>query len=189
MTVGRFHVLVEILERHSSFFRRGDGSVASGFGPDERGRFRGAAGRLSPARLSQPATVLISSRSLFNFRIVGGGPLKTETVSLRFSPVAVHVSNFRSEEPVRLHVDLMGSAVIHAQRARSAANVHAQGFPGEGLLEDSLAEVSGEEQSVWATGAERGEEPQVGDGEVLRLVGDYEVEWEFLLLAIAAARS
>ena len=76
----------------------------------------------------------------------------------------------------------MGGAVVDAQGARAAANVHAQRFPGEGLLEDPLAEVAGEEQGVGTIPAQGGEEPQLGDADVLRLVHDREVEGRFLLL-------
>jgi hypothetical protein len=57
----------------------------------------------------------------------------------------------------------------------AAADVDAERLPGERLLEDALAEVAGEEQAV-GSGAQRGEEAQLGDADVLRLVDDGEVE-------------
>ncbi len=62
--------------------------------------------------------------------------------------VAVHIGHLRPEQPVRLHADLVGGAVVDAQGAGAAADVHAEGLPGERLLEDALAEVAGEEQRV-----------------------------------------
>ena len=62
--------------------------------------------------------------------------------------VAVHVGHLRAEQAVRLHADLVGGAVVDAQGARAAADVHAEGLPGERLLEDALPEVAGEEERV-----------------------------------------
>ena len=96
--------------------------------------------------------------------------------------VAIHIRHFRPEQPIRLHADLVGGAIVDAQRAGSAANIHAKGFPGERLLEDALAEVAGEKQAFGRSAPERGEESQVRDGDVLRLVNDREVEWRILAL-------
>jgi hypothetical protein len=54
--------------------------------------------------------------------------------------------------------------------SRPAADVDAERPPREGLLEDSLAEVTGEEEAVGTPLSERGEEPQVSHAHVLRLV-------------------
>jgi hypothetical protein len=44
-----------------------------------------------------------------------------------------------------LLADLVRRAVVDAQGAGAPANVHAEGFPGEWLLEDALAKVTGKE--------------------------------------------
>ena len=90
--------------------------------------------------------------------------------------VAVHIRHDRPEQPVGLHADLVGGAVVDAQGARAAANIHAERLPRERLLEDALAEVAGEEERVGAASAQGGKEPQVGDADVLRLVHDRKVE-------------
>ena len=70
----------------------------------------------------------------------------------------------------------MGGAVVDPQGERSPADVDPQGAPGERRLEDPLAEVTGEEQSVRAPGAEGGQEAQLGHSDVLRLVHHAELE-------------
>jgi hypothetical protein len=50
------------------------------------------------------------------------------------------------------------------------------GFPREGLLEDALAQVAGEEQAVGAPLAERSQEAQFSHIQIRRLVDDREVE-------------
>ena len=96
--------------------------------------------------------------------------------------VAIHVGHDRAEQTVRLRADLVGGAIVDAQGARAPADVDAEGLPGEGLLEDALAEVAGEKESVGSTAAQGGEEPEMGDADVLRLVHDREVEDHLLAL-------
>ena len=69
----------------------------------------------------------------------------------------------------------MRGPVVHLQDARAAADVDAEGPPGEGLAEDALADVAGEEEAG-ASGGERGEEAELGDAQVLGLVDDGGVE-------------
>lgn len=68
--------------------------------------------------------------------------------------VFVDVDNGRAEQPVCLDANLVGGAVVDAERAGSAADVDAEGIPGEGLLEDPLAKVAGEEEGIGSVGAE-----------------------------------
>ena len=113
--------------------------------------------------------------------MVGGGPLNTETVSLRFSLVAIHVGHYGAEQAVRLRADLVGGAVIDAQGSRTPTDVHSEGLPREGLLEDALPEVAGKKQSVGSIGTQGGKEPKVGDADILRLVHHREVERHLLV--------
>ena len=57
--------------------------------------------------------------------------------------VAVHVAGLGIEQLIGLAADLVGGAVVDAQRARAAADVYADLGPGEGLLDDALAEIPG----------------------------------------------
>src|SRR5690606_35852833 len=90
--------------------------------------------------------------------------------------VAVNVRDFGAQQAVGARPDLVRRAVVDAQRARASSYVNAEGQPGEGLLEDALAEVAGEEEAVATPGAESCQEAQLGDAEVLRLVHDCVVE-------------
>ena len=69
----------------------------------------------------------------------------------------------------------MRGAVVDAQGSGAAADVDAEGLPGERLLEDPLAEVAGEKEAVRAI---RPVPPgnELGDAEVLCFVDDGEVE-------------
>ena len=110
----------------------------------------------------QSPTVLISSLSFSREEIVGGGPLNTETVSLPVFPVAIHIRHHRAEQAIGLRADLVGRAVIDAQGAGSSPDVHAESFPGEGLLENALPKVTGEEQSIGPISTQGGEETAHG---------------------------
>ena len=107
---------------------------------------------------------------------MGGGPLNTETVSLRSSLLP---STSVTAEPRRrsaCSANLVGGAVINAQGARTPPYIDAQGLPREGLLEDALPEVAGEKESVWPTCPQGGKEPDMGDADILRFVHDREVK-------------
>ena len=90
--------------------------------------------------------------------------------------VAIHVGHDGAEQAIRLRADLVRGAIVDAQSARAAANIDAERLPRERLLEDALAEVAGKEQRIGTAAAQRGQEPQVGDADILRLVHDREVE-------------
>jgi hypothetical protein len=66
-------------------------------------------------------------------------------------------------------------SVIDAQGGRPPTHLDAEGFPGEGLLEDTLAEVAGEKKSIGAAGAESGQEAQLLDANILRLIDNGEL--------------
>ena len=70
----------------------------------------------------------------------------------------------------------MRGAVIHSQGPRSTAYVNAEGLPGEGLLEDTLAEVASEEEGVGAVGPQGSQKTEMGNADVLGFVNDGEVE-------------
>src|SRR6266481_1096214 len=62
--------------------------------------------------------------------------------------IAIHVGYDRGEEAVRLGADLVGGAVVDPQGARATSDVHADGFPRERLLEDTLTQIASEEKGV-----------------------------------------
>jgi len=70
-----------------------------------------------------------------------------------------------------------GSAVVDAERVRSAADINAEREPRERLLEDALTAVASKEQAVRAGVNERGEKPQFGDSDILRLIDHGKIEW------------
>ena len=55
--------------------------------------------------------------------------------------------------------------------------------PREQLLEDALAKIAGKEQAVRPAGTERREEPQMRDGDILRLVDQDVIEMTVELVA------
>ena len=72
--------------------------------------------------------------------------------------VAVDVAHLGRQVQVGLAADLVRGAVVDTQGARSSAHVDAERQPREGRLEDALAEVAGEEQSLFRLTLECGEE-------------------------------
>src|ERR1700685_4051956 len=52
--------------------------------------------------------------------------------------VAVNIRDFRSQQSVCLHSDLVRRAVVDVEGARAAADLNAQRFPGERLLKNAL---------------------------------------------------
>src|SRR5271166_1968949 len=62
----------------------------------------------------QLPTNAASSLSLLSDRTTAGGPLNTETVSLRSSSLPSTSGHAWAEKPVRLSADLVGCAVIDA---------------------------------------------------------------------------
>ena len=93
----------------------------------------------------------------------------------RLSRDAVRVGLLWIEQAVCALADLVRRPVVDVQVPRPTADVDAERPPGERLLEDALPEVAGKEQRVRAILGERGEEPEMGDAHVLRLVDDDEV--------------
>ena len=66
--------------------------------------------------------------------------------------------------------DLVRRAVVDAQRERAAADIEAQRLPGEGLLKDALAKITGEEEAIAAPRSQGGEEPCLSHAKILRLI-------------------
>jgi hypothetical protein len=64
----------------------------------------------------------------------------------------------------------MRHAVIHLQRLRASADIHAEPEPRERLLKDPLAEIAREEQRIVTRGRDRRQQPQLGYPHVLRLI-------------------
>jgi hypothetical protein len=94
--------------------------------------------------------------------------------------VAIDIRDFRAQEPISLFADLVRGPVIDLQGSGPAADVHAQGLPGKGLLEDPLAQVAREEQGIGPRRAQRRQEAKLGHADVLGFVYHCEVEgWVF----------
>ena len=68
--------------------------------------------------------------------------------------VAVDVGAFRPEQSVGLRPDLVGGSVVDPQCPGTLLDVDPQRLPREGLLEDPLPQVTREEQTVRAIGAD-----------------------------------
>ena len=66
--------------------------------------------------------------------------------------------------------NLMGRSVVDAQGERAAADIKAQRLPGERLLKDALAEITGEEETIVAPCCEGGEKPRFCYTKILCLV-------------------
>ena len=62
--------------------------------------------------------------------------------------IAINIGDDGAEQPVGLCAYLVRRPVVHAQGARTAADVDAKGLPGERLLEDALPKVAGKEQTI-----------------------------------------
>ena len=77
------------------------------------------------------------------------GRCKAEDCAAADVRVAVDVAHLGRQEQVGLAANLVRGAVVDAQGARPAAHVDAEREPGERRLEDALAEVAGEEQSLF----------------------------------------
>jgi hypothetical protein len=75
--------------------------------------------------------------------------------------------------------DLVRRAVINAQSVGTAANIDAERFPGEGLLEYPLAEIAGQEHPVGSRCSNSSQEAQLGNADILRLIDDGEIEHPF----------
>src|SRR5271168_1369513 len=90
----------------------------------------------------------------------------------------IHVPDRRRKQPIGDAADLVGGAVIHFERRRSTAHVDPEILPGKRLLEYALAEITGEEDAVRARRRDRGEQPQLGNAEVLRFV-DHDMRERF----------
>jgi hypothetical protein len=68
------------------------------------------------------------------------------------------------------------SAISGPKSPRTAADIDSQTLPGEGLLEDALPDVAGEEERIRTLSTHRRNEAQLGDAQVLGLIHDREVE-------------
>ena len=97
---------------------------------------------------SHEPTASCSSSGLSSTVSTGVGPLKTETVPVRFSVMPSTSDTSGAEQEVGLRSDLVRGTVVDPQRAGTAANVNAERLPGERLLEDPLAQVAGEEEAI-----------------------------------------
>ena len=120
------------------------------------------------------ALVVVALLAALGFASVA--PAMVAAVALLVVDIAVRIRDFRVQQSIGLRTNLMRGPVIHPQRARSSANVDAELLPREGLLEDALAEIAGEEEAVGTATAEGGQKAQLGDADVLRLVDDDVVE-------------
>ena len=86
--------------------------------------------------------------------------------------IPVGVGDFGAEEPVGMGADLVRGAIVDPEGSRAASNVHAKRLPREGLLEDALPDISCEEEGGGAVAAERGEESQLRDTQVVGFIND-----------------
>ena len=71
-------------------------------------------------------------------------------------------------QPQDLLID--NGSIARVTPSGSPSDVDAEPFPGEGLLEDALADIAGEEEYVWSIGHDSAQESQLCDAKVLGLV-------------------
>jgi hypothetical protein len=116
--------------------------------------------------IQAPTTVLVDAVADRDSR---DRPFNTDTVPARLD-VAIDVGHLRAQEAICLHANLMRGPVVHAEGPGVPANVDAKCEPRERLLEDPLAQIAREEESVWSIRTERCEEAQMRDPHVLRLI-------------------
>src|SRR6266851_1788418 len=70
----------------------------------------------------------------------------------------------------------MRCPVIDSQCGRPPPNIDAQRFPGEGLLKDSLAQVSREEEAIRPASTESRQKPQLRDTDILGFIDHCELK-------------
>src|ERR1700738_243622 len=71
----------------------------------------------------------------------------------------------------------------------SSPQIYAEGLPREGLLEDPLSSVAGEEEAVAALSSKRGKEPQLGNAYILGLIDHGKVEGRYRTIRIVRGQS
>src|SRR3954467_653090 len=112
----------------------------------------------------------------------GNGRRRSVEYRNRATPILiipVDIDHGAWQQPVSLGPYLMRGTVIDPQHLRSTAYIDAERTPGERLLEDALTEIAGEEKAVGTPCAKRGEKPQFGDPDILRLVDNDEIKRRF----------
>ena len=107
---------------------------------------------------------------------MGSWPVEHRDCAFPFLQVAVNVGDFGVQETVCLCPDLVRSAVVYPQGLGTAPNINTELFPGKRLLEDALAQVAREKESVGTATGDGSQESQLGDAHVLGLVHHNEVE-------------
>jgi hypothetical protein len=75
-------------------------------------------------------------------------PIKDRNRSLSTLIVSVHIGNAPRQKAVRLRTDLVRCAVVYAEGEGATPNVETKRLPRKGLLENPLAKVAGEEETV-----------------------------------------
>jgi len=88
----------------------------------------------------------------------------------------VDVGHLGRQQAIRAFPDLMRGSVIDAQRERSAAQIDAHGLPGEGLLENPLPQIAGEEEPVRPAPRQSRDQACLGNTQVLAFVDHHVVE-------------
>jgi hypothetical protein len=71
----------------------------------------------------------------------------------------------------------MGSPVVDLKRKRSPANIRTKSLPREGLLEDSLPQVTGKENSISPPRSESRKEAKLPHTDVLRFIDHRKLKW------------
>jgi len=70
----------------------------------------------------------------------------------------------------------MRGAMVYSKSPGSSANFDTQSFPREGLLKNTLAEVTGKKERVGSSSAKRSKKAQLGYANILRLVYNSEIK-------------
>jgi hypothetical protein len=79
------------------------------------------------------------------------GPIENGNCVIAILAIAIHISHHRLQKLACLCEDLVGCTVIDLQGTRPSPDVYTQALPVKLLLENTLPEVTGEEERVGAT--------------------------------------
>ncbi len=85
---------------------------------------------------------------------------------------SVHIGEHSGQQPVGVGADLVGGAIVDAQRLRLPPDVDAQRLPRERLLENALAKITGKEQPFGTFLCKGYEKQHLGHADILGLVAD-----------------
>ena len=150
---------------------------------EQRCRFRGGATPSLFLSFNQAATALCFLLNGIEHPDIRIWPIEHGNRAAAVINIAVHIHDFRPEQTVCLHSNLVGGAIVNAQRLRSAADVNTQRLPGERGLENALPQIASEKETIGPVTAQCRQKSQLCDTDVLRLIDHDKLERRMTALA------